>query len=99
MTEAHRNVSILHGDDEYGITQECSRRLAQAAMEDPSGMNISRLEGRQSSEEDLRTALNTLPFLSSQRVVVLEELPPGRTVNALSACWSKCPPVQSSSSS
>ncbi len=76
MTESHRNITILHGDDEYSITLECARRLSLVAIEDPSRMNISRLEGRQSSEEDLRTALNTLPFLTNQRIVVMEELPP-----------------------
>jgi DNA polymerase-3 subunit delta len=74
MSEPGKNISILHGDDEFAISQECAQLIKIMQEEDTSGMNITRLEGRQMSEEDLRTAVNTLPFLSSRRLVLLNDL-------------------------
>jgi DNA polymerase-3 subunit delta len=38
-------------------------------------MNITRLDGRQATQEDLRTVVNTLPFLTDTRMVILDGLP------------------------
>ena len=34
-------------------------------------MNITRLDGRQASDEDLRSAVNSMPFLAERRLVIL----------------------------
>ncbi len=74
MSGPGKNISILHGDDEFAISQECIQLIKIMQEDDPSGMNITRLEGKQMSEEDLSTAVNTLPFLSDRRLVLVNDL-------------------------
>lgn len=76
-------VIILRGDDRQGI-QEVLRDL-EARLGDPSiaSLNLTRLDGRSASEEDLRTASLAIPFLSDRRLVVLTN-PLARGQNAQS---------------
>ena len=61
-------ILFLYGTDEFAI----SRRLADiAAKTDKDGMNTSRLEARLASDEDLNNAVNSMPFLSDKRLVIL----------------------------
>ncbi len=63
-------VYILYGDDIHAIQSFIDRIIEK--MGDPmmAEMNITRLDGRQATDEDLRTAVNTLPFLSERRLVI-----------------------------
>ncbi|MGZ6316375.1 MAG: DNA polymerase III subunit delta, partial [Anaerolineales bacterium] len=65
------NVTFLYGNDEFAIRQ----RLAEfgALFDDPSSadMNTARLEARTMSEDDLNNAVNAMPFLAKQRLVML----------------------------
>lgn len=65
---------VLHGDDEFAITEQVREFTRAMQQDDPSQLNVAILEGRQSSEEELQTALNTLPFLAEHRLVVLKGL-------------------------
>ena len=59
---------LLYGTDEFAI----SRRLADiSAKTDKDGMNTSRLEARLTSDEELNNAVNSMPFLSDKRLVIL----------------------------
>jgi DNA polymerase-3 subunit delta len=61
-------VLLLFGSDEFAI----SRRLAEiSAKTDKDGMNTSRLEARSTSDEELNNAVNSMPFLSDKRLVIL----------------------------
>jgi len=61
-------ILFLYGTDEFAI----SRRLSEIASKtDKDGMNTSRLEARLTSEEDLNNAVNSMPFLSDKRLVIL----------------------------
>ncbi len=61
-------ILLLYGTDEFAI----SRRLAEiAAQTDRDGMNTSRLEARLTSDEELNNAVNSMPFLSDKRLVIL----------------------------
>ena len=61
-------VTLLFGTDEFAIT----RRLAEiAAKTDKDGMNTSRLEARFTGDEELNNAVNSMPFLSDKRLVIL----------------------------
>lgn len=61
-------ILFLYGTDEFAI----SRRLADIASKtDKDGMNTSRLEARLTSEQDLNNAVNSMPFLSDTRLVIL----------------------------
>ncbi len=65
------NVILLYGNDEYAIR----RRLAEyeAAVGDASAqqMNVARLDARSATQDDLNNAVNSLPFLAGQRLVLL----------------------------
>lgn len=59
---------LLYGTDEFSI----SRRVSEiAAQTDKDGMNTSRLEARLTSDEELNNAVNSMPFLSEKRLVIL----------------------------
>jgi len=91
MSPANPTVSVLHGDDEYAISRECARRMSLTAQDDPSGMNITRLDSRQVNQEDLLTAVNTLPFLTNTRMVILDGLPPRQDGKKFCALLEKMP--------
>jgi DNA polymerase-3 subunit delta len=65
------NIIFLFGNDEFAIT----RRLAEfsSIFTDPAGadMNTARLDARTMSEDDLNNAVNAMPFLAKQRLVLL----------------------------
>jgi DNA polymerase-3 subunit delta len=59
---------LLYGTDEFAI----SRRIADiAAKTDKDGMNTSRFEARLTNDEELNNAVNSMPFLSDKRLVIL----------------------------
>ena len=68
------NILFLYGNDEFAIT----RRLAEfgAIFTDPTSaeMNTAQLDARTVSEDELNNAVNAMPFLASQRLVLLENL-------------------------
>ena len=68
---AKPSVYLLYGDDTHAM-QAFVRELI-ARMGDPglAEMNTTRLDGKTASEEDLRTAVGSLPFLSERRLVIL----------------------------
>src|SRR5512140_1299148 len=65
------NLILLYGNDEYAI----HRRLAEfeATFGDPTSasMNLARLEGSAIGDDALNNAVNAMPFLAEQRVVLL----------------------------
>jgi DNA polymerase III subunit delta len=66
------NMLLLYGNDEYAM----NRRLAEfeSMFSDPTSasMNMTRLEGGSWTEDDLNNAVNAMPFLAKQRLVLLE---------------------------
>lgn len=64
-------VVFLYGDDEFAMTHRLGE--FEAVFEDPTSaeMNSARLEARTVSEDDLNNAVNAMPFLAKQRLVVL----------------------------
>ncbi len=65
------NIIFLYGNDEFAIT----RRLAEfsSIFTNPTsgGMNTARLDARTMSEDELNNAVNSMPFLESQRLVLM----------------------------
>jgi DNA polymerase-3 subunit delta len=65
------NVIFIFGNDEFAIT----RRLAEfgSIFTDATSadMNTARLDARTMSEDELNNAVNSMPFLASQRLVLL----------------------------
>ncbi|MFH2102363.1 MAG: DNA polymerase III subunit delta [Chloroflexota bacterium] len=64
------SILLLHGNDDVAIREHLQ---ALQARLDPSSadMNLSRLDGRGLSLDDLNTAVNAMPFLSPLRLVIL----------------------------
>jgi len=61
-------IHFLYGTDEFAI----SRRIHEIASQtDRDGMNTSRFEARLVSDEELNNAVNSMPFLSDKRLVIL----------------------------
>jgi DNA polymerase-3 subunit delta len=77
------NIIFLYGNDEYAI----SRRLTEfeSVFDDASAreMNTARLDARTMAEDDLNNAVNSMPFLAKQRLVLLAN-PSARYVAARS---------------
>ena len=71
MTNPHPTVIILHGDDPFAIRNGLEKLVGE--MGDPSlaDMNISRLDGKQTSDEQLFSAANALPFMTERRLVIM----------------------------
>ncbi|MDX9863635.1 MAG: DNA polymerase III subunit delta [Anaerolineaceae bacterium] len=67
-----KSVYILHGDDEFSMSRKVEEMVKHFADPATADLNLTRLNGGQASEADIRTAAMSLPFLSAQRVVVLD---------------------------
>lgn len=76
MPENPPRVYILYGEDEYTLAlavSEIESRLGDSALAD---LNITRIEGRSSSLEDLRLLVSSVPFFVSRRLVIVTGLLP-----------------------
>lgn len=64
-------VTLLYGNDEFAM----ARRLAEfsSIFTDPSSaeMNTARLDAQSMSEDELNNAVNAMPFLAKQRLILL----------------------------
>ncbi len=64
------NLLFLYGNDEYAI----SRRLEEIrTRHDKEGMNTTLLEARSATQEALNSAVNAMPFLAGERLVIIAE--------------------------
>ena len=63
-------VHLYYGTDEYAITNRVNEFHVAMGDETTASMNTSRLDGRTLNENDLVNAVNAMPFLASQRLVV-----------------------------
>ena len=66
-------VYILHGDDEFGITEFI--HILEQKIGEPSTaeMNTTRLDGKSTSLNTLVTAAHAMPFLAERRLVILDD--------------------------
>lgn len=65
------HIFILHGDDELALSRAAEEHMPRSGDAGMDDMNITRLDGRQCSLDDLRTAVNAMPFLFAERGVIL----------------------------
>jgi DNA polymerase-3 subunit delta len=71
MPLPEENVIICHGDDDIAISQYIQmleHELGDGAMGD---VNITKMDGRTSSENDLVNIVRSTPFFSEKRLVIL----------------------------
>lgn len=71
MAETPPVVYILYGEDEHAITQFVAALVAKLGDRSLAEMNITRLDGRTASFEELENAAATMPFLLPRRLVIL----------------------------
>ncbi len=70
MSPVH--LHLLRGDDTFSIEQRIKTLIAALGDDFDPAMNLSKLDGKTASLEDIRTSVSTLPFFGSSRLVILE---------------------------
>ena len=65
------NIIFLYGNDEFAITRRLAEFSSIFADASSADMNTARLEARTVSEDELNNAVNSMPFLAKQRLVLL----------------------------
>jgi DNA polymerase-3 subunit delta len=68
------NLYFLFGNDELAITRKLKEFEADFPDPTSADMNTARLDARSTSEDDLNTAVNAMPFLAKRRLVLLENV-------------------------
>jgi len=64
-------VHVLFGTDEFAIQQKILNLIEDMGDSSTAEMNIARLDGRNLNMDELNTAANAIPFLSTHRLVIL----------------------------
>jgi len=64
-------VYLLHGDDEFAITQFVSEMEAKVGDQSAIAMNLTRLDGRTYNLDELLSVASAMPFLAKRRMIVL----------------------------
>lgn len=70
MTEA--NVHLLRGDDSYAISQQVKSIASSLGADFDPSMNLSRMDGRSATLDEIHQAVSTLPFFGSTRLVIID---------------------------
>jgi DNA polymerase-3 subunit delta len=67
---------ILHGEEEFGLSEELARLRAIMAEDDPAmaDLNTSLLDGDRLTLGELRHACDAIPFMTERRLVVVNGL-------------------------
>ncbi|HEY3418493.1 MAG TPA: DNA polymerase III subunit delta [Armatimonadota bacterium] len=71
MTDTKPTVYILYGDDEYAISQYLAAMYSKLGDPSTADLNFTKLDGKSASDNELRNATNTIPFLADRRIVIL----------------------------
>lgn len=66
------NILILHGEEELAIQLVLQQLLADFGRDGMADLNLSRLDGKTVSRNDLHNHLHLLPFGVEKRLVILE---------------------------
>jgi DNA polymerase-3 subunit delta len=65
---------IFYGDEEFTRSEEVAKLKAHIMSDGMGDLNITVLDGRKASLDGVVTACSTLPFLTSRRLVIVENL-------------------------
>ena len=65
------NIFFLFGNDEFAITRKLKEFESDFTDPTSADMNTARLEARSTDENELNNAVNAIPFLARQRLVLL----------------------------
>lgn len=64
-------VYVFHGDDPLTIRRQVEEMVNKMGDPTIAELNTTRLDGRQASDDDVRSAANAMPFLADRRMVIL----------------------------
>jgi DNA polymerase-3 subunit delta len=64
-------IYVLHGDDEFAITQAIGQLKTKLGDPSVSELNLTLLDGQSLSIEDFEAASRSMPFLANRRLVVV----------------------------
>jgi len=64
-------LTFLYGNDEFAIARYLAERLSRFRDPTLASLNVTRLEARMMSEDELNNAVATAPFLAEERLVLL----------------------------
>ncbi len=73
MPDVKPVVYILRGDDRVEIESQINKFYQKLGNPDMAEMNTTRLAGKVTNLNDLRTAALAMPFLTDRRLVILED--------------------------
>ncbi len=76
-------ILILHGNDTFGIEQTLRHMTQELGDPSVADLNLSRLDGRTATLNDLRGAAYAMPFLADRRLVIVHQ--PLARLNAAAA--------------
>ncbi len=71
MTQPDARIIILRGDDETAIHAQIEAIIHSLGSSDMAEMNISRLDGKTCSHDELANTVMAVPFFVSRRLVIL----------------------------
>jgi DNA polymerase III subunit delta len=71
MTSNAPVVYLLHGEDEFAISQFITAILEKMGDPGMADLNTTRLDGRTTSYQELEAAVSSLPFMGDRRLVLL----------------------------
>lgn len=72
MSAAAPEIYLINGDDEFEIARFIEQRIADLGDPSTALMNLTRLDGRTYNPDDLLRYAASMPFLSSRRMVILD---------------------------
>lgn len=73
---------VLHGDDTLSRDEALHKLVARLGGTDAAALNLTRLDGRSLTMDELRRHCDTLPFLTDRRLVIVKGLLMRLTGNA-----------------
>jgi DNA polymerase-3 subunit delta len=62
---------ILHGEDEFTLSQTLDKMRADMRQIDSAGLNLSEFDGRDVTAADVLSAVSAMPFLADRRLVIV----------------------------
>ncbi len=65
---------LLHGEDEYTRSAELAKMKAKLGDPTTADLNVTILDGRKATLDELAYACDTVPFLSEKRLVIVNDL-------------------------
>ena len=65
---------VYHGEDEFSRSEEVAQRKQQVMAAGMGDLNITELDGRRLTFEELVNACQAVPFLAERRLVIVHDL-------------------------